>query len=48
MSNALIGFVATIYVLVGISDLANKNYGMSLMWVGYALANLGIIVARTS
>jgi hypothetical protein len=45
MSVPLVLFVGLIYVGVAISESYASRHGYSLMFIGYALANLGIAFA---
>jgi len=43
MSNSLLLAVAVSYVYVSIDYILKKNYGMSLAFFAYAVANIGFI-----
>lgn len=43
MSATLIGIVTLIYVGVTISEFAANRPGMAIAFLGYALANIGLI-----
>jgi hypothetical protein len=45
MSAWLIGVVTVIYVLVALSFLREENTAMAIVFGGYALANIGLIIA---
>lgn len=45
MSKWLIVLVTLIYLGVSISFYLEKNKGMAIVFFGYALANVGLIVA---
>lgn len=45
MSAPLISLVTLIYLGVCVDQAAKGNYGMSLCFAGYAVANLGLIWA---
>lgn len=45
MSGTLIGLVTVIYIAVSFSFYNHHNPGMAICFFGYALANLGIIMA---
>jgi len=47
MSVGLIGLVTFIYLGVAVSELTSKNYGMALCFLGYSLANVGLMWAMT-
>ena len=37
-----------LYAIVGIGYLIKKDYPWSLVWISYALANLGLVLAARS
>ena len=37
--------VSIIYVIVSISFLYTKKYGLALVWGSYASANIGLVIA---
>jgi len=37
--------VAVIYAITAVWHFFNQQYGLSLMWVSYAIANVGLILA---
>lgn len=43
MSAILVGVVTFIYVGVAVSELRNGNGGMAVVYLGYSVANLGLI-----
>lgn len=45
MSAALIGLVTVIYLGVAVSEFANGRHGMGLCFIGYTVANVGLIMA---
>lgn len=45
MSATLIGLVTVIYLGVAISEFWGGKYGMSLCFVGYSVANIGLVMA---
>lgn len=45
MSKPLIAFVGFIYLAVAVSEYWNGRHGMALVFVGYAFANLGLVLA---
>lgn len=45
MSKWLIGLVTVIYLGTAVSFYIEKNKGMAIVFFGYALANIGLIVA---
>jgi hypothetical protein len=45
MSAALIALVTVIYVGVAVSEFRAGHVGMGLTFIGYAFANVGLIVA---
>ena len=44
MSPPLIIIVTLIYLGVAVSEYSNGRKGLAIMFVGYALANIGLIV----
>lgn len=40
----LIAFVTLCYVGVSLNEAWNKHWAMSLVYAGYALANIGLII----
>lgn len=46
MSALLIALVTFIYSGVAISYWLNDNKAMSLVFIGYAIANIGLIIAE--
>jgi len=48
MSVTLILVVTVIYIGVSISEIFNHNLGTSVMFLGYAIANFGIIMAMSN
>ena len=44
MSKPLIAFVGLIYLGVAVSEYRNGRPGIALMFVGYALANVGLVL----
>jgi hypothetical protein len=48
MSNWLLALVGLIYAFVAGSCFRERDYGMVIVFAAYALANLGLIVARHS
>jgi hypothetical protein len=48
MSAGLVGFVTAIYGWVSISELMAGHHGMSLCFAGYALANVGLMLAMAA
>ena len=47
MSGWLIGLVTLIYLGVAAAYYSEDNTGMCICFVGYAIANVGIILATT-
>lgn len=45
MSAYLVGIVTILYGLTSLSYLFNSNTGMSIVFAGYALANIGLLMA---
>ena len=45
MAEWLILFVAGIYVLTGVGFLLKGNLGMAIVFIAYAVANLGLYIA---
>lgn len=45
MSGPLIAFVGAIYLWVAGSYIANGNIGMAVVFGGYAISNVGFIIA---
>lgn len=45
MPNFLIGVVTTCYAYVGLTELLQSHYGWSLVWLAYAVANIGLLLA---
>ena len=46
MSTILVVIVTCIYATVGLEQfLIKSNYGFALMWMSYAMANIGLIWA---
>ena len=45
MSVWLIGLVTFIYLGVAVSEFLNTKYGMALCFLGFSLANVGLILA---
>lgn len=45
MSQILILFVAIIYVVIGLDLCLEKQYGLGISFVAYALANVGLWLA---
>lgn len=45
MSTALVVLVTVCYVGVSASEAANSNFPLSLVFGGYALANIGLLWA---
>jgi hypothetical protein len=45
MSDLLLAIVAVIYLGVAVSYLLERNHGMALAFVAYAVANIGFIIA---
>lgn len=43
MSLPLLILVTLCYFGIGIDQLFHSNYSMSLVWIGYALANCGLM-----
>lgn len=43
MSSTLIGIVTVIYLGVAASEILKGGYPMAVVFVGYAVANLGLI-----
>lgn len=39
--------VAVLYALVGIGYLVKKDYPWALVWIAYAIANVGLILAAS-
>jgi hypothetical protein len=39
------GSVAVVYALTGIYYLIKKNYPWSIVWMSYAMANIGLVLA---
>jgi len=39
------GFIALVYGMIGIYYLIKKNYPWSIVWMSYAMANIGLILA---
>ena len=46
MSGPLIIFVGGIYLVIAVDLLMKKQFGLSLAFVGYAFANVGLWVAQ--
>lgn len=46
MSGWLIGLVGLIYLGVAVSEYRGGNTGMALTFVGYSVANVGLIMAQ--
>lgn len=45
MSGGLLALVTVVYVLVALDFFIKGNFGMCVCFAGYALANIGIIIA---
>lgn len=45
MKTILPGFVALAYLIVAIDHFRCKEYGWSLAWLSYSIANVGLILA---
>jgi hypothetical protein len=45
MNSWLIGGIAVVYVIVAIEFYIKGNVGMALSFLGYALGNVGILIA---
>jgi hypothetical protein len=45
MNSWLIGGIGVVYVLVAIEFYIKGNVGMALSFLGYALGNVGILIA---
>lgn len=41
------GAVGLLYATQGIYHLTKREYGFALMWLAYAAANVGIMIAMT-
>ena len=39
------GIVAVLYVITGVWHLRYGNYGLGIMWLAYAVGNVGLIIA---
>lgn len=48
MSASLIGVVTLIYLAVCVDQAIKGNYGMSLCFLGYSFANVGLIMAMAT
>jgi len=44
---AMPAIVGVLYALTGLGYLWRREYGWALMWLGYAFANVGIIMAAS-
>lgn len=38
-------FVAVLYAITGVWHLRYGNYGLGIMWIAYAVANVGLVMA---
>jgi hypothetical protein len=47
MSTWLIAVVTIIYVSIAVSFAWEGNFGMCIVWSGYAIANIGFILLGT-
>lgn len=45
MSNYLVCIVTLLYSLTSLSYFYNSNTGMGIVFAGYALANIGLLMA---
>jgi hypothetical protein len=43
--NVMPAIVGVLYGLTGLGYLYQRQYGWALMWLSYAMANVGIIIA---
>lgn len=45
MSSGLVALTGCIYIGVLVSEFRNGNYGMAIVFGGYAISNLGFVVS---